>query len=84
MFEDRGPSIFPHPASAWWIPILLALGWGPLYLMDLFMSRENWGPAMAWGMAVAVPCTFVAALSVLVQACRLFAYLINRPKPISK
>jgi len=20
MFEDRGQSIFPHPASAWWIP----------------------------------------------------------------
>jgi hypothetical protein len=87
MFEDREPSIFPHAASAWWIPILLALGWGPLYIADILYSQDGQvteGFGMPWGMAVALPCTLAAELSVLVQACRLFTYFINRPKPISK
>jgi hypothetical protein len=87
MFEDREPSIFPHALSAWWIPILAALGWGPLYITGILYPNdwkvaENFG--MAWGMAVAFPCTFAAAISVLVQICRLFTYFINRPRTVSK
>lgn len=87
MFRDRGPSIFPRPASAWWIPILLLIGWGPLYILDLVQFRD-WnmaeGFSMPWGMAVAFPCTFLAGLSAPVQAFRLFMYFLNRPGRISK
>ena len=83
MFEDRDPSIFPHPASAWWIPVLLIVGWLPLYLAD-FLYSHNWkvgeGFGMAWGMAVALPCTALAAISIPVQAFRLFVYFWSRPK----
>ena len=86
MFEDRGPPIFPHAASVWWIPILLAFGWGPMYLMDIFPIPGDWGVGMAWGwgMGIALPCTIASALSVLAQAFRLFMYFLNRPKPLSK
>jgi len=87
MFEDRGPSIFPHPLSAWWIPILLVIGWGPLYVADFIYRRnlgEGMGFGMGWGMGVAFPFSILAALSVPIQAFRLLMYFINRPKPIPK
>jgi hypothetical protein len=84
MFEVRGPPIFPHAASAWWIPILLTFGWGPLYLMDVFLKPENSGPVLVWFIVVALPCTIAAALSVPAQAFRLLMYFLNRPKPLSK
>jgi hypothetical protein len=79
--------VFPHPTSAWWIPILLALGWGPLSVADLFYPQD-WkvaeGFGMGWGMGGAFPGTTLAALSVPIQAFRLLMYFLNRPKPISK
>ena len=87
MFRDREPSIFPHPASAWWVPVLLAVGWGPLLVADL-LYPQSWqageGFGMPWGMAVALPCTALCALSAVVQAVRLLTYFLNRPKPLSK
>ena len=79
---NRLRSIFPHPASAWWIPLLLVVGWGPLEVASLLYPHD-WkvgeGFGMAWGMAVAVPCTGLAALSTFVQACRLLAHFLSRP-----
>jgi hypothetical protein len=87
MFEDRGQSIFPHFLSAWWIPILLVIGWGPLFVAD-FIYRRNPGEGLGfeegWGMAIALPFLLLAGLSVLIQALRLITFFINRPKPVSK
>jgi hypothetical protein len=73
VFEDRGRSIFPHPASAWWIPILFGVGWGPSYVADL-LYPGNWevgeGFGMGWGMAIAAPCSLLVAISVLAQVFR--------------
>jgi len=81
MFEDREPWIFPHPASAWWVPVLLIAGWGPLFIADLLYPGD-WkvgeGFGMPWGMAVALPCTVLAVISVPVQAFRLFSYFWSR------
>jgi hypothetical protein len=86
MLEDRGPSIFPHAASAWWIPILLLVAWGSLLSVDIFHldgpGEDGWTFAM--GNLVALPCTVGALLSVLVQIFRLLIYSLNRPKSISK
>jgi hypothetical protein len=83
MFEDREPSIFPHPASAWWVAILLAVGWGPLLISDILYPKK-WeaaeGFGMPWGIAVALPCTLLAALSLPIQIFRLLIYLLNRPR----
>jgi hypothetical protein len=80
MFEDLGPSIFPHGASAWWIPILLAIGCGPLFLSDLFDFGTAEGFAMPWVMGVTLPCTVAAMLSVPVQTFRLVMYFLNQPR----
>jgi hypothetical protein len=60
MFEDREPSIFPHPISAWWIPVLLLLGWGPLAI-SILLYPNNWSVAegfgMVWGIAVGISST---------------------------
>jgi len=79
--DPKWQSIFPHPASAWWIPVLIAVGWGPIEFCDIFGvgSAEEFG--MPWGMGVALPCTYLAALSVPVQAFRLLMFFLNRPKP---
>jgi hypothetical protein len=87
MFEDREPSIFPNPASAWWIPVLVAIGWGPLFMAGFFLNSNRSDAAsfgMAWGMAITFPCTFLAVKSVPVQMFRLLMYFVNRVKPISK
>jgi len=80
MFEDREPSIFPHPASALWIPVLLAVGWVPLLVADLVKSKD-WAFGMAWGMGVALPCSFLTVVSAIVQPFRLAAYFLSRPEP---
>jgi hypothetical protein len=86
MFEDRGPSIFPHAASAWWIPIFLAVGLGSLFSVDILhldgSGEDGW--TFAIGNLVALPCTAGALLSLLVQVFRLLMYFVNRLKPISK
>jgi hypothetical protein len=89
MFQDREPSIFPHPASAWWVPVLLAVGWLPLSIPDLFRDpyavkngiTKGMGFAMAWGMGVAFPCSCLAAVSSIIQIFRFLMYLLNRAKP---
>jgi hypothetical protein len=82
MFEDRGPAIFPHAVSAWWIPILSVVGWGSLLLVDIFHldapGEDGW--TMAIGFGVALPCTFAAVLSVPVQMFRLLMYFLNKPR----
>jgi hypothetical protein len=87
MFEDREPSTFPQFSSAWWIPILLAVGWGPLFADDLIygnVSNSGMNPgmgfAMAWGMGVALPCTLSAVVSIVVQAFKLLLYVLSQPK----
>lgn len=86
MFEDREQSIFPHPISAWWIPVLLVFGWAPPFVADFIETGRGAGGffEMAWGMGITPPCTLLAALSVLIQAFRLLMYFLNRPKPLSK
>lgn len=82
MLRLRKASILPHPASAWWILALLGLGWLPLWIADL-LGPKQWetaeGFGMAWGIAVALPCTCFTVVSVLTQACRLLAHLMSRP-----
>jgi hypothetical protein len=86
MLEEREPSIFPHPMSAWWIPILLTFGWGALFLVDIFHldgpGEDGW--TLAIGNGIAIPCTLAAVISIVVQVFRLLMYFINRPKPVSK
>jgi len=91
MFEDRGPSIFPHPASAWWVPILIVLGPGLLLILDIIYPdpahasadlAEDFG--MPWGAGIALPCCALLMVAIHVQAFRLFRYFLNCPKPISK
>ena len=74
---------FPHPASAWWTVILLAIGWVPLFVAD-FVSPKNIGFGMAWGLDIALPCSFLAAVAIIVQAVRLMVYYANREPPESK
>ena len=45
VFEDREPSIFPHPFSAWWIAVFLAIGYVPSFLLP--GKIEGWGRAWA-------------------------------------
>jgi hypothetical protein len=81
MFEDREPSIFPHPASAWWIPVLLAVGWAPLYLVDFIHNGElRKGFAMLWGVGITIPCSELTVISVTIQAFRLLSYFWSRPE----
>jgi len=86
MFENRERSIFPHPLSAWWAPILLSVGWGPLLVAD-WLYPNDWhvaeGFGMGWVMAVAFPATLLFALSLFAQACRILAHLFSRPEPVS-
>jgi hypothetical protein len=86
MFEDRGPSIFPRAASAWWIPILLVIGWGSLSLVDIFhldaAGEDGW--TLAIGNATWLPCNSAVVLSIPVQMFRLLMHFLNRPRPNPK
>jgi hypothetical protein len=86
MFEDRGPSLFPHAMSAWWIPILLAVGCGAIFLVDIFNldapGADGW--TVAIGNGIALPCTLAAVLSIPVQMFRLLMCFLNRPSPTPK
>jgi len=86
MFEDREQSIFPHPVSAWWIPVLMAFGWLPVIIAEFVETGAGSAGSSeeAWVMAITLPCTLLTALSVLIQAFRLLLYFLNRPKPVSK
>ena len=89
MFEDREGSIFPHPLSAWWVPILLVVGWVPLfvaYAVYCALHTDGWGFVdflARWEMFVTLPFTALGATSTLVQAFRLVAYFLNRPRALA-
>lgn len=69
--------IFPHAASALWIPALLAIGWTPLLIIAFVTDSEGW----TWlGFDIAIFNSFCAVLLIPVQAFRLLMYFINRPK----
>jgi hypothetical protein len=72
-------AIFPHAASAWWIPFLLALGWGQLVLIG-FLIPNSFLLALLSVYTVAL-CSILAVLSAPVQALRLLMHFLNRPKP---
>ena len=82
--QKFGTDRFPHPLSAWWIIVLLVVGWGGLWLGEQFfkgsMQERNMARAMAWGMAVTLPCTLLSILSGFVQAFRLVLYVASRPR----
>ena len=64
--------------SAWWIAVLLAAGWGPVFYIDLFYSHDPKlarGFGIGWAMGIALPCAFLAGLSVLVQLFRALIFL---------
>lgn len=75
---------FPHWASAWWIPVFLSIGWGPLLLSELLApplrDGENVGFAMAWGLTVSLACTALVGVSLLIQLFRLVGLLLDRQK----
>jgi hypothetical protein len=67
MSEKRKPSTFPLPASAWLIPVLLIVGWGPLFIADLVSTdvgsgfggasgKSGAGFGMAWGLSATLFC----------------------------
>jgi hypothetical protein len=70
-------SVFPHPASAWWIPVLIVVGWVPPFILELF-GESRW--ILAWIVSITLPCTILAVVSVPIQAFRVLMYFINRPK----
>jgi hypothetical protein len=67
-------------AAPWFGPILIVLGWGPLFLaasvIDILQVRGIVGPhfavgyAMGWGTVIAVPLTMLGMCSVLFHFVR--------------
>ena len=84
---------FPHPMSAWWIPLLVALGLGPLLIADslfghhlpggnhlLFLVPRNVSRFdTAWATWMGIPCYMLISVSSLVQFFRLFQYFRRHP-----
>ena len=71
MFE-HGPSIFPHPASAWWVPILFVFGPGlflVLYIIYPDPGRDSANFAkdfgLPWGIGIALPCWALLVVAIL-------------------
>jgi hypothetical protein len=79
---------FPHWLSAWWIAILLAVGWGPLALDDLLQhffpslnaNYQGSAFAMAWGLTATLLCSGLAAACLLIQIGRIVIILVIRTK----
>ena len=73
--------------TAWWIAIVLAVGWGPVLYIDLFYPHDlklARGFGIGWGMGIALPSMFIAVLLVLVQAFRALMFLWNELRGSSK
>lgn len=74
----RNRKSLPNPLSAWWIPLLLGIGWLPMFGADTILrfwphSNSHYQVAafgMAWGFDVAVPFTILAVISILIQMVR--------------
>lgn len=86
MFADRKSLQFPGHLSAWWIPLLLALGWVPLcagtVMLAFFNPKALADFAPLWVWLAATPCTLLAAASVFLQLCRLWLYFRSGPARI--
>lgn len=72
-------------SSAWIIPMLLAIGWGPVFIIDAALAGRHSphdkstlaGFAMAW-MIVALLTTLLAGVSVVLQIAKLLHRLFRR------
>lgn len=70
---------FPHPVSAWWIPVLLGIGWLPFFAANeaagLWPSLDQHEGIVAfmtaWGWDIGLPCIALAAISIAIQIVRL-------------
>jgi hypothetical protein len=69
---------FPHPLSAWWLPVLLAFACVPPKIVDLVNhfwpdpNNQAWTVpfALPYGLLVTVPFTVFALVSLVVQIVR--------------
>jgi hypothetical protein len=80
---------FPHPVSAWWIAVLLGIGWLPLFAADVVLRfwphlNDRYQLAafgMAWGFDVAFPSIVLAGISILIQIVRLAQWEMHQGEP---
>lgn len=82
MFEDREPSIFPHPLSAWWIPILAGMIVGTGFIIDAFFPNDE-GVTAAF-IPPALLLSMIVLVLLAIQAFRFIMYLVNRVPPLPK
>ena len=82
---SRGLKQFPNPMSAWWLIALIALAIGPPEIVDLVdkvrpdPKNQSWTiPLVPYGFAVTLPFLGLASASLIVQICRLFAFVRTR------
>jgi hypothetical protein len=74
---------FPNWKSAWWIAVLLALGWGPPLLINavflVFPSLNNHyqlaALGMAWGLTGTIALTALSLISLLTQISKFIVSL---------
>jgi hypothetical protein len=80
---------FPHPLSAWWILVVLGIGWLPLFAADLALGiwpqlnqhHQLAAFGMAWGFDVAFPSIVLAGVSTLIQIVRLVQWEMRQGEP---
>jgi hypothetical protein len=84
-----GHKTFPHPVSAWWIPILLGIGWLPFFvanavarLWPVLDNHEKVTAFMtAWGWDIGLPSLGLSAISIIIQIFRLAQWEMHRSEP---
>jgi len=72
-------------SSAWMIPLLIAIGWGPVMIAEAVRvssprADASYGPqsfAMHW-ILITVGCSVLAAVLVVLQSLRLVAFLVRK------
>jgi hypothetical protein len=77
VFEDREPSIFPHPLSAWWMVVIAGVFVVTGLAVDFF-DPDNEGTLAAAIFVIGVPCLFLLAVMTPIQLFRLLLYFVNR------
>jgi hypothetical protein len=78
----------PEPRSAWWIPIMLGVAWGPPEIVELLRHFSPTAKDPYWGVAFQVPwffsvtltCTGLAIASLVWQVIRMWQHLNTRSK----
>jgi hypothetical protein len=80
---------FPHPVSAWWIPVALGIGW--LLLLVAYLMRAVWPHlddnfqlvflGAIWVYYVAFPSLVLAGISILIQFFRLVNWEMRQSQP---